>query len=835
MIETFSILSLLFLIIILVFFIRKPFFNFPMDEDAGFYTYIPYFQNRGLRFVEDCWGIFPPTLIFVIKWLYEHFEKDIRTVRIFSTIYHLLTVLSLFFLGQQLFGSQAALLSAFFYAVYASAPFLSWFSIHTENYYLLPVTWGLYFYLLAVNGGEEYFLLLSGICFSTAFWIKIVVAGYVFFFDIYLLSLNEMSGACYFLLGFSGPALAYLGIQTYIFRGRNKLFWFQFYLRLKGFSNISKLKWKYGNPLKDFFILFSQTVPVWTGVMFFFIEPINPPLIIYGAATLFIFLLQKAYSSYHYLPVIHLLSLVSGGMMVRAITDSGESPLFYIPVILVFSGSIVFSLWNFRKFISPEKASLEFEKFDQYAYVPLLVRELKRDLSSSDRIYVWGPYTQIYQMSGVPAVDKYLHYFRMPYSKVYTCFFDTIIDGIRKHRPKYIILVFPNFNINVLKQLTGLTYSVEKIFFNRFKIVRLTGVEENYNSNVSEGEKLLWLERLTHGNDSPDIDPYYHLNNNYDLAIQEAERALLVNPGDWRNSLYLGIIFLKQKKYDKAEQLFCTVLKKAPRRTGEEAKMNMGILFRQRGKHREALGYFEDLYKTSSYPSLKGEALVEEGITFRELNECEEALKKFKEVELFSGKDCALIVDRARLEAGITHRDMGDFEGAIHEFEKIHEESAILYHARIETGIAYRKTGKYDKAFLEFEKMKEIPSVADRICMETGITRRKTGEIEKAIKLFDFGRTNFLFESDYFTYLLASTLEEANREQEALKYFESVLESTTLKKNMKGGCYFHMGKIYMLLGDKKKAEENLAKCLELIPEHREARLLSVGGPTRVCL
>ena len=125
-------------------------------------------------------------------------------------------------------------------------------------------------------------------------------------------------------------------------------------------------------------------------------------------------IVQRTFSRYHYLPWIALLSIGTGLGIDWVLSSANFISWLWAGL---FSVSLI---WNLE-YLAPYylrpihfNTLSRYEKFDQYLYLPHLSRQLKRLASmrgeSNERIYVWGTFSQIYHLTGLPASDNYLHY-----------------------------------------------------------------------------------------------------------------------------------------------------------------------------------------------------------------------------------------------------------------------------------------------------------------------------------------------------------------------------------------------------------------------------------------
>ncbi|MBF0274360.1 MAG: glycosyltransferase family 39 protein [Nitrospinae bacterium] len=626
-----SIPALIFLCIGILY-IRKPYFNFPHDEDSGSHTYLPYFRKDGLRLIDDGWALFPNFVTYIFQFIYHFFPPEIRSIRIFSTVYHFLLVYSTYIVVEDFYGTTPALITAFLYGIYASAPYLRWFSVHTENYYLLPALWGIFFFQKALETGDTSFFFLSGAIFCIAFLFKYLIGGYIFVFFFFT---GSIVNSFYLSAGFLTIFAAFLALQIYCYWGKNRIAWKQFIAIMATVKNVLVLKYRVGGITfykGELNNLLQQTAPVWLGVFFLFSEQ-NPAVMLpWFLATLLILLPQRGYSAYHYLPLVHFMSVLAG-VFYSWVFMQQEIVLFKVVVGITLVVLLYCSLKIFVKFYGQKdlrKAAMLFDISAQYILIPEIAKDLKQKLPKGKRFYVWGNLIQLYQLTNTPSIDAYLNIIIKPFNnKYFAVLFDHLMEGFLKHKPEYILKGFHNFDIKTLKELTGIEYRLDIVYYNYFALYKRYAFNETgkYSAEMTIKEKLEWFDKLASGNEFGGIYPYYLENGEYQKGIEEGLKALELNPHDFGNLFYLSALYREAGELDKSMEMLKQISKLKPNEP--ESYFQQGLLYVRKNDDKAALNSFNTCLEKNQHHTL---ALYNSASILKKMNKLNEAFVRFQAI-----------------------------------------------------------------------------------------------------------------------------------------------------------------------------------------------------------
>lgn len=150
-------------------------------------------------------------------------------------------------------------------------------------------------------------------------------------------------------------------------------------------------------------------------------------------------------------------------------------------------------------------------------------------------------------------------------------------------------------------------------------------------------------------------------------------------------------------------------------------------------------------------------------------------------------------------------------------------------------GLLYHHQRTYAEAIEKYEKVLSLkPLDNDRkinILLNVGILHLQLREYKEAEEKLKKALSLEPKEKEKITltyYTLGSNLEREGLIDDAEEMFKVVVKiaekiSYLGKNRFLGGAYFHLGCIYRKIGDEEKAKHHFEKCLQFIPNHREAR------------
>lgn len=197
-----------------------------------------------------------------------------------------------------------------------------------------------------------------------------------------------------------------------------------------------------------------------------------------------------------------------------------------------------------------------------------------------------------------------------------------------RHQPIYLIKTYPNFDMDLLEQTTGLKYQLLRVALARYPVYRLASYNPPKTDPLSFSwqEKLRILEELTSKEAfAPGINSTHVAAGQFRKALKECRKLLRLNPFDVDGLFLMGdlmgqinmprqsisyferllksdpnyanarLMLVRQKmvlgRLDEASAL----IKEQIRRSGENGETDycMALFFQKTRQHQRAVEYFE--------------------------------------------------------------------------------------------------------------------------------------------------------------------------------------------------------------------------------------------------
>jgi tetratricopeptide (TPR) repeat protein len=538
-------------------------------------------------------------------------------------------------------------------------------------------------------------------------------------------------------------------------------------------------------------LIIKQTLPLWiAGLPALAIAIVSDTynfLAFFVGVTIAMMIVQRTFSRYHYLPWIALLS-IGTGLGIDWVLSSANF------VSWLWGGLFVVSLaWNLEYlapyYLRPTHPStlIRYEKFDQYLYLPHLSRQLKRLIrmrgESNERIYVWGTFSQIYHMVGLPASDNYLHHSIGPWDNPsLEGFFDSVIGGLLKYKPVYLVKAFQDLDMNVLEQVTGLRYRLIKVVLVRFPIYRLEGITSVPTDPMALpfSEKMKVMESLTSDQrHAPGVNREDFENGRINTAMSQCKKLLRLNPQDADGWDYMGESYASLKKTDEAASCYQKVLELASYRP--KTRLWLALQRIQQNRLNEAKKLVKEEIKYFKYNTEVSYLLAK--INLEEAN--------YKEAT--SALDSVLAEFPERIDC---------WEWSIQALSQLQDASRLKK--------LYKKTStielKNDREWVQTRLVAELADLESQ--------RRPKHET-----INEFLKNNP--ENALLHYALASALERTGHLSLAIKTFKQVASNKKNYRHIQASAWFRLGRLSS--GDQRG--KSLRNCLVLASDHMGARKL----------
>ncbi len=768
--------------------LRRPFRNFPLDDDFAIYTYRARFaSSQGFRWKKDLQIIgIPMWKMLLFDKLYGSPQGGVQRIRHLQTAFHLAGSLAIYgALWSFTHNPWASFTGGLLYAFYGTSPDLTAGSFNFEQFYIPFIFSGL---ALLQTG----WVILAGFCFGLATLPKYTSALFAgVLTPVVWIEFGALASAQFALAGAGVMALSNLvewkmGFWDALARKQMKT-------RMATTLRLTQTKSMHFSVLLEIGKLFKQALPIWLGLIaltYFCIQKQNIWLPAFSLVLFSMIVFQRAFSRYHYLPLFALLSL-GCGLGMDAVLMLEQATIWK-----VLAGFSVLLAWNLKTmafyYLRPTKPEtlIHYEKFDQYLYLPRLGKILKRLMrmrgESGERIFVWGTFSQLYHLVDTPASDNFLHHTIGPWDTPdLEGFYDSFIGGLLRHKPKYLIKSFTDLDVQHLEEITGLRYKLLKVVLARFPVYRLESVEPVSGDPLalSWQEKMRHMDALTQAEwHAPGLDRSDADRGKLALALKECKKLIKLNKLDIAGHDYLGEIYHAMDRTEQAEKAFETVLKLAPHWANTRLKLcNIKI---EQNKLDEALSLLNEETKRFGYNL---EASYSQGLLQKHKKNYAQALAEFEKVR------------RQKPE----RHDCWEF--SVECMQNLVDRDGLrnLY---AET---WDITDSKDREWLHVLIVKSLAQLDSNLRPE-----------HETLELYlQKDRDN-----DIMRYAFASALEKSGDRPGAYKVFAAV--ATSSYPHIQANAWFRMA----LLVSPDKQTQLLQQCLERDPSHQGAKALLRSKP-----
>ena len=770
---------------------RRPFQDFPLDDDFAIYTYRARFASQRFQWKKDLQIIgIPMWKMLLLDKLYGSREGGIQRIRHLQTAFHLAGSLAIYgALWNFTHNPIASFIGSLLYSFYGTSPDLTAGSFNFEQFYIPFIFSG----LALLQAGPEW-VILAGFCFGLATIPKYTTA--LFAGALAPLVWVEFGG-----LASTQFALASAGVMAFSNLAEWKMgFWDaqsrkQMKTRMATTLRLTRTKNMHFSVLFEIGQLFKQALPVWLGLIplaTYFMQNQNIWLLAFSLILFSMIIFQRAFSRYHYLPLFGLLSLGCGLGLDTVLT---LEPIFAGVILAVFAALLA---WNLKSmafyYLRPTEPEtlIHYEKFDQYLYLPRLGKILKRLMrmrgESGERIFVWGTFSQIYHLTGSPASDNFLHHTIGPWDTPdLEGFYDSFVGGLLRHKPKYLIKSFVDLDVQHLEEITGLRYKLLKVVLARFPVYRLESFKSVPQNPLalSWQEKMSRMESLTQADwHAPGLDRSDAERGKLVTALKECRKLVKLNKLDAEGYDYMGEIYTSMGLTEQAETAFENVLKYAPDWSNTRIKLcNQKIKLK---KFDEALILLDEETERFGY-HLKDTFL--NGLCQKGNKNYVEALDEFEKIRQQEPKrhDCWQFCVECL-------QNLGDREGLINLYAE-----------------AWDVNDTKDREWLQTLIIKNIAQMDSNLRSEY-----------KTLELYLQKDP----ENGILRYAVASALEKSGDRPAAYKLFEQVATSSQSYSHIQANAWFRMA----LLVFPDKQNRLLQQCLKRNPSHQGAKDLLKNKP-----
>ena len=769
---------------------RRPFQNFPLDDDFAIYTYRARFASQGFQWKKDLQLIGIPMWRMLLQdKLYGSVEGGVQRIRHLQTTFHVVGSLAVYgALWSFTHNPWACFTGALLYSFYGTSPDLTAGSFNFEQFYIPFIFFGLGF----LQAGPEW-VIAAGLCFGLAAIGKFTTALF--------------AGALTPLVWYEFGGLAsvkFAVVVAAVVALSNLIEWKMGYwdtqsrkqlkTRMATTLRLTRTKSMHFSVLFEVGKLFKQALPIWLGLIpltLYCVQNQNIWLAVFSLTLLSMIVFQRAFSRYHYLPLFALLSL-GCGLGVEAVLPPSLSGV-------ILAGFAALLVWNLKTmafyYLRPTdpETLIHYEKFDQYLYLPRLGKILKRLMrmrgESGERIFVWGTFSQLYHLTGSPASDNFLHHTIGPWDTPdLEGFYDSFVGGLLHHKPRYLIKSFTDLDVERLEEITGLRYKLLKVVLARFPVYRLESVEPRPENLLIQNwqDKMRQLESLTQMDwHAPGFDRSDAERGKPALALRECKKLVKLNKQDVEGYDYMGDIYISMERPEQAEKAFENVLKYAPHWPNTRLKLcNQKI----------------------------------------KLNKLDEALTLINEERKLFGDN-----PEVSFSQGLLQNYKKNYVQALEEFEKVRRQEPDRHDSWKFSSECMLSLDDRDGLKRLYAEAWDVENTKDRAWVHTVIIKdlaRLDSDLSpehETLKLYLQKDP----ENEIMRYAVASALEKSGDRQGAYKTFEGVATSSQNYTHIQANAWFRMA----LLAPPDQQAQLLRQCLKQQPYHQGAKDL-MGNITK---
>ena len=378
---------------------RRPFQNFPLDDDFAIYTYRARFASQGFQWKKDLQLIgIPMWKMLLFDKLYGSAKGGVQRIRHLQTAFHLIASLALYgALWSFTHNPWASFTGALLYSFYGTSPDLTAGSFNFEQFYIPFIFFG----LALLQAGPEW-VIAAGLCFGFATIPKYTTA-------IFPVILTPLIWVEFDRLALVQFALAVAGVMALSNLAEWKMkFWDnpsrqQMKTRMATTLRLTRTKNMHFSVLFEVGKLFKQALPVWLGLIpltLYCMQNQNIWLTAFSLVLISMIVFQRAFSRYHYLPLFGLMALGCGlGVDAVLTLEPTSAGMILVGFATLLAWNLKSMAFYYLRPTAPETL-IHYEKFDQYLYLPRLGKILKRLMrmrgESGERIFVWGTFSQLY-------------------------------------------------------------------------------------------------------------------------------------------------------------------------------------------------------------------------------------------------------------------------------------------------------------------------------------------------------------------------------------------------------------------------------------------------------
>lgn len=299
----------------------------------------------------------------------------------------------------------------------------------------------------------------------------------------------------------------------------------------------------------------------------------------------------------------------------------------------------------------------------------------------------------------------------------------------------------------------------------------------------------------------------YIIDEKYDQAIKEFDKALALRPDHFKIYLNRGNALLHNGAYELAIEDYNKVLELRP--SEPRAFNNRGMAYKAQGEIEQALSDFHQAIKLRrTYFT----AYYNRGNIYQQLGQTDEAIKDFTRCIMLAPQYANAYFGR-----GQQHSQKGNYDAALKDFNRAITLGIRNLDVFNNRSIIYGLMGRQELALADLNLvLKSRPNSAEAYA-NRGVTYVKTGRYDLALK--DYSKAIELrpdYPAAYYNrggiYKMLGMLEMASKD------FSSTVQNNPNHVQ----AYFQRAHIYLLQEELEKAQGDYLKILSILPQNARA-------------
>jgi tetratricopeptide (TPR) repeat protein len=396
--------------------------------------------------------------------------------------------------------------------------------------------------------------------------------------------------------------------------------------------------------------------------------------------------------------------------------------------------------------------------------------------------------------------------------------------------PSIGIFLIVGYTIAVLCNKNKITRTILLPLLLVYSII--IGYNTFYRVKVWENSLTLWndaIQKYPVNNDKgyQNRAVVFYDKGMFDQALQDYNRALLIDPKN--AGAYLGIGLIKQVKNDKdgAMKDFNTALSFGPL---YEGYLNRAVLKMELSDYKGAL---EDLNKAYQLDPLRADAFINQGTIFYQTGNYALALDNYNQALQLSPQSCKTYLGRGMVKQAMNDTQgamddfniainidpsydgyynravlkmgIGDYGGATDDLNKAIQINPSIAEAYINKGYVCYITANYTDALKNYNEALRLNSHDSRAFTGRGLTHRALNEVNRALCDFD---SAVYYSHSYDAYINRAALQIALNE---IKKAQDDLSQAFTIDSLRSETFYYRGLIKIKQGYKTGGYKDLKK------------------------